>query len=114
MVSRKFGAIFKRILAAIVMIPIAVTVLYVGSPYIEVLAIVVGGLLAWEWANMLSSPVKSSYYVTAYIITLAVAIWSYNATVISVTTLVSTVLVWYLADKEKGRSFYLQPLLYPV
>lgn len=101
MVSRKFGAIFKRVLAAIVMIPIAVVALYTGSPYIEVLAIVVGGLLSWEWANMLAAPQRSSYYVTAYLITLAVAIWSYNATVIAVTTLVSTVLVWYLANKEK-------------
>ena len=36
MVSRRLGAIAKRILAAIVMIPVAVDVLYIGSPYVEV------------------------------------------------------------------------------
>ena len=91
MVSRKLGAIAKRILAAIVMIPIAVDVLYIGSPYVEVLAIVVGGLLAWEWANLLSAQ-KASAYVAAYMMSLAVSLWSYNFavlfTMIAVTSLV--------------------------
>ena len=78
MVSRKFGAITKRILAAIVMIPIAIETLYMGSPYIEVLAIIVGGLLAWEWANMLSASNTASYYVTAYMMGLSTAVWGNN------------------------------------
>ena len=61
MVSRKLGALAKRILAAVVMIPIAVDVLYIGSPYVEVLAVVVGGLLAWEWANLLSTQKSSDF-----------------------------------------------------
>ena len=81
MVSRKFAAITKRVLAAIVMIPIAIDVLYIGSPYVEVLATVVGSLLAWEWANMVPSK-NPSTFVTGYIISLAVAIWGYNFSVI--------------------------------
>lgn len=103
MVSRKFGAIFKRILAAIVMIPIAIVTLYVGSPYVEVLAIVVGGLLSWEWANMLSVPHKASYYVTAYIMSLAIAIWSYNSSVILTMIAVISIVVWLISEKEKHR-----------
>ena len=101
MVSRKFGAITKRVLAAIVMIPIAIVTLYVGSPYVEVLAIVVGGLLAWEWANMLSTPNKASYYVTAYIMSLAIAIWSYNFSVILTMMALISLVVWFIAEKDK-------------
>lgn len=103
MVSRKFGAITKRILAAIIMIPIAVEVLYIGSPYVEVLAVVVGGLLAWEWANLLSSQ-KSSAYVTAYMMSLAVSLWSYNFAVLFSMMAITSLVVWFMAEKEKRRS----------
>ncbi|MBO6281540.1 MAG: phosphatidate cytidylyltransferase [Alphaproteobacteria bacterium] len=103
MVSRKFGAITKRILAAIVMIPIAIETLYVGSPYIEILAVIVGGLLAWEWANMLSAPETASHYVTAYIISLASSIWTYDFAVVLPMIAVVTLVVWVIADKEKHR-----------
>ena len=103
MVSRKFGAITKRILAAIVMIPIAIETLYVGSPYIEILAVMVGGLLAWEWANMLSAPETASNYITAYIISLASSIWTYNFAVVLPMIAVVTLVVWVIADKEKHR-----------
>lgn len=102
MVSRKFAAITKRVLAAIVMIPIAIDVLYIGSPYVEVLATVVGSLLAWEWANMVPSK-NPSTFVTGYIISLAVAIWGYNFSVILPTICLATLFVWAIAAKEKRR-----------
>ncbi len=102
MVSRKFGAIAKRVLAAIVMIPIAIDVLYIGSPYVEVLAIVVGGLLAWEWANMVPNQ-NPSTYVTAYIMSLAVAIWGYNFAVVIPMICITTLFTWMIAIKEKRR-----------
>lgn len=101
MVSRKFGAITKRILAAIVMIPIALEALYLGSPFIEALAVVVGGLLAWEWAAMLSKPETSSYYVTAYMISLAVSIWNTDLA-LPIIAIVSF-FVWFIAYDEKYR-----------
>lgn len=103
MVSRKFGALAKRILAAVVMIPIAVDVLYIGSPYVEVLAVVVGGLLAWEWANLLSSQ-KASAYVAAYVMSLAVSLWSYNFAVLFTMIAITSLVVWFIAEKEKHRS----------
>jgi len=103
MVSRKMGAMIKRILAALVMIPIAVVTLYFGSPYVEVLAVMVGGLLAWEWANLLSSPQKASHYVTAYMITLAVSIWGYNFSLIIPIICITSMVVYMLAEKEKYR-----------
>lgn len=103
MVSRKFGAITKRVLAAIVMIPIAIEALYVGSPLIEVLAIIVGGLLSWEWANMLASPETKSYYVTAFIMSLAISIWTYNFSVVIPMIAAITLVVWFVAEKEKFR-----------
>ena len=112
MVSRKMGAIIKRVLAAIVMIPIAIVTLYVGSPFVEVLAIVVGGLLAWEWANMLSAVQTSSRYVTAYMITLATAIWAYNPMLIISIMAVITLLTWLMAKKEKHRKLLTLGVVY--
>lgn len=103
MVSRKMGAMIKRVLAAAVMIPIAIITLYIGSPFVEVLAITVGGFLAWEWANMLSTPHTSSYYVTAYMMALATAIWAYNFAVILPMIAIISLFVWALAEKEKHR-----------
>lgn len=103
MVSRKFGAITKRVLAAIVMIPIAIETLYVGSPYIEVLAVIVGGFLAWEWANMLSLPQTASYYVTAYMMGLSTAVWGSNLPLIFTVLGFITLFVWFIAHKEKHR-----------
>ncbi len=103
MVSRKMGAMIKRVLAAIVMIPIAIVTLYVGSPYVEVLAIIVGGLLAWEWANMLASTGKTAHYVVAYMMSLAISIWAYNFEVIIPMILIISLFVWQIAEKEKFR-----------
>lgn len=99
----KFNSLIKRILTAIVMIPIAIYVLYVGSPYVEVLAIIVGGLLAWEWANLLSSPQKTSHFVTAYMISLAVSRWGFNFSLIIPIICIISFFVWLLAAKEKNR-----------
>ena len=104
MVSRKFGAITKRVLAAIVMIPIAIETLYMGSPYIEALAIIVGGLLAWEWANMLSSSHTSSSYVTAYMMGLSVGVWGNNPPLIFYMLAIISFFVWGIAYKEKHRA----------
>ncbi|MBQ9035062.1 MAG: phosphatidate cytidylyltransferase [Alphaproteobacteria bacterium] len=101
MVSRKFGAITKRILAAIVMIPIALEALYLGSPFIEALAIVVGGLLAWEWATMLSKAETTSYYVTAYMISLAISVWSTDLALPMIA--IVTFFTWFIANEEKHR-----------
>ena len=101
MVSRKFGAITKRILAAIVMIPIALEALYLGSPFIEALAVVVGGLLAWEWATMLSKRETASYYVTAYMISLAISVWSTDLAMPMIA--IVTFFTWFSTDGEKHR-----------
>lgn len=103
MVSRKFDVIAKRVMAALVMIPVVIMTIYIGSPYIEVLAAIVGGLLAWEWANMLATPTRASYYVTAYMIGLAGSVWGYNFSLILPMLLLISLVVWHLAEKEKYR-----------
>lgn len=102
MEKHEIGSMVKRILAAVVMVPIAVEVLYVGSPYVEVLAVIVGGLLAWEWAKMLSRANAASY-VTGYMISLAVSLWSYNFAVILSLIVITSLVVWFIAAKEKHR-----------
>lgn len=103
MESHKLSSITKRILAAMVMIPVAIEVLYVGSPYVEVLAVIVGGLVAWEWANMTSLK-RASIYVTGYMMSLAVAIWGYNFTVIIPMIFMTSLVIWFMASKEKYRA----------
>lgn len=104
MENTKLGSFAKRVLAAAVMIPVAIDVLYIGSPYVELLAIVAGGLLAWEWANMLSGINRASVYVTAYMMALSVSVWSYNFEVFFTMAAVVSLVVWFVAAREKHRS----------
>ena len=52
---------------------------------------------------MLSSPQKASYYVTAYMMGLAVSIWGYNFSLIIPIICVISLVVYLLADREKHR-----------
>jgi phosphatidate cytidylyltransferase len=42
----------KRVLSALVLIPIALAAIWFGAPYLIVLVTAVGGVLAWEWARL--------------------------------------------------------------
>lgn len=48
----KKSSLFKRVATALVLAPLTIALIYAGSPWINVLALVFGAMLSWEWAHM--------------------------------------------------------------
>ncbi len=46
------SALRKRIISAVILVPLALVAVVLGSPYWNLLVAVMGGLMAWEWARM--------------------------------------------------------------
>lgn len=103
--TKKMGSLKKRILTALVMLPVVIGALWAGYPFVDVLTLVVGALLAWEWANMVPSR-KPAVYNTAYMISLAVSLLVYNTAMIISAIVLTTLFVW-LKSKNEERRFLL-------
>lgn len=73
MEKSKLNTLLKRIISALVLIPVTIWCLYAGYPYIQVFALIVGTLFSWEWANMVPNK-RSSFYTALYTAVLAVAV----------------------------------------
>lgn len=96
----KIENITKRTLAALVMLPVVIGALWFGYPYIDILALFVGILLSWEWANMVPSR-KPLVYFGAYVLSLCVSIFVLTTLAIAFTILLATIFVYFRARKEK-------------
>ena len=65
MESSKLSKLTKRIVTALIMIPVVIAALYLGFPYLHMVAVVIASLMAWEWAHMIpnkNAPVYSIAY----------------------------------------------------
>ena len=99
---KKMNSFVKRTITALVMLPVVVGALWQGYPFVDVLALLVGVLLAWEWANMASDRTAGAY-LSAYAISVAVSLLVYDAAVVAATVLLAAVYVWFKARKEEHR-----------
>jgi len=105
--AKKSSSLVKRILTALVMLPVAILALWIGYPFVDVLALIVGVLLAWEWGNMIPNRIPSTYIAT-YIVSLAVSLFVYDTPMkISVIVLVS----FFAWLKSKGEQYRLLLIL---
>jgi phosphatidate cytidylyltransferase len=96
------GSLLIRTLAALVMLPVVIGALWVGYPYVDALLLVVGALLSWEWSSMMK-PENPSAYSNAYIVSLAVAVLTYDPRVIVSVIVLTSVFVWLKAKNEPHR-----------
>ncbi len=101
--GKKLGSLTKRILAAIVMLPVAIGALWGGYPFVDVLALVVGAILAWEWANMVSSR-QPLTYMASYIVALAISLFVYDTPMIISSIVLISFFVWFKAKGESHRN----------
>lgn len=98
----KMGSLAKRTLAALVMLPVVIGALWAGYPFVDVLTLLVGALLAWEWGNMVPNRSPSAY-TTSYIISLAVSLLVYDMMMVISAILLVSLYVWLKAGKERHR-----------
>ncbi|MBO7097195.1 MAG: phosphatidate cytidylyltransferase [Alphaproteobacteria bacterium] len=98
--TKKMSSLQKRILTTLVMLPIVIGALWSGYPYVDVLTLTVGVLLAFEWATMVPSS-KPMVYFGAYVLSLATSVFLYESQAIVLTIVFSTLFVYLKARKEK-------------
>lgn len=73
MEKSKLISIMKRIITTLVLVPLTIGVLYIGYPFVQLFALLVGTLMAWEWVNMVPNR-NAVTYALIYTFVLAVAI----------------------------------------
>lgn len=98
MENPKLSPLMKRLITAFLLVPFAISVLIVGSPLFEICLILVGILLAWEWASMVPSKDKV-FYLGAYAFVVAVVVGfpkGWSLVIIALTTA-------YVFWKSKGE-----------
>lgn len=102
--SKKSG-VWKRILSTLILAPLVLGALYHGWTTTLILVLLVGTILAWEWAEMIpnkhSSVYALSYQAALFVTTAFIYPWyiGYPLSVIFAITL----FVWWKAKDEKHR-----------
>lgn len=102
MEKSKLNKIIKRVVTALVMIPVVIGALYVGFPYLHLAALIFGGLMAWEWSTMIPNKNAVVYAVT-YSLCIVSAIVFPSALGIALLTLGSAVFIWLKSKEENHR-----------
>lgn len=98
----KLNKFIKRAVTAVILIPIVIGVLYIGFPYLHLMAAIFGCMMAWEWATMIPNK-KAVVYAVTYALCIVSAIVFPSALAITILTLGSAVFVWYKAKDEQHR-----------
>lgn len=111
MEKSKTSSIVKRILTAGVLIPVTIGVLYAGFPYVQIMALVFGGMMAWEWSNMVPNK-KAGTYGIIYALSVVTAIFAFCPIAISIVVLGCSLLVWMKAKEESRRYLLTLGVLY--
>lgn len=104
------NSIMKRILSSLVIVAVLAGVIYMGSPVLEMGVLLVGILLAWEWANMVPNK-GNGLYLGAYVFALSVFVASFSLWSLGAIAL-TAIWVWYKAKNEPRRGLLTLGVVY--
>lgn len=99
----KHSSIFKRVITALVLAPLTIVVIYFGAPYLNIMALVFGAMLAWEWAHMVPNG-NTPVYAVAYTVSLAASVLMNCPFAIGAVIVGATLFVWKKAAAESRRN----------
>ena len=102
MAKTELTSLQKRILTSLIMIPIVIGALQSGHPYVDILVFIVGAMLSWEWASMVSNK-KSSVYAVCYTFAMGCSLLVFNRWVLIATIALTTLFVFIKAKEEQHR-----------
>ncbi len=111
MEKTKLKSLIKRTVTSLILAPMVIWCLFAGYPFIQLLALLAGALLSWEWAQMVPS-VRGAFYAVLYTFVVTVAIfmgpsWPYFCTLAA-----GMVLAWYKARGEARRNLLVLGVAY--
>ena len=99
----KKSSLFKRVVTAVVLAPLTIGLIYAGTPWINVLALVFGAMLSWEWAHMVPNK-NTPVFATIYTTSLAASVLLTCPLAIAVVIVGATLLAWLKAKGEERRN----------
>lgn len=102
MEKSKLNSFVKRTVTSIILVPLVAAALYVGYPFVHLLALLFGTMLAWEWTKMTpnNNPVVYALVYTFVLVTsILTGIWE----VFFIALVCGMLLVRYKAGKEQWR-----------
>lgn len=102
MEKSKLTSIFKRIVTALILVPVTIGVLYVGYPFVQLFALLAGTLMAWEWVTMVPNK-HPTVYALVYTFVLAVSILTGVWSAYFVCLFLGMLWVWLKAKNEEWR-----------
>jgi phosphatidate cytidylyltransferase len=100
------NSMIKRIISAAIMIPLVLAAIYYGRPYMQILAITFGGLLAWEWEYMVNNK-RSGIFSIIYAIAMCSSVLLFESVIGMAIILVGTTLITYIKAKDEKERFLL-------
>lgn len=103
MEKSKKSSLIKRTITALILAPITIAAIYFGHPYLNVLALVAGAALAWEWDNMVPNR-GATVYIVCYVTALAATVLMTSPLMIALVIIGATLLVWNKAKGEVRRN----------
>ena len=103
MEKSKLNSLVKRIVTALVLVPLTVSCLWAGYPFVQLLAMTFGSMLAWEWAHMVPNQ-RGAFYATLYTVVLAVAVMLGSWTAYFIVLFAGVVLAWIKSGDENRRN----------
>ena len=92
----------RRTVVALIMAPVVIGSIVFGFPYYSLLLLMVGGMLSWEWSNMLASD-RKAVYATVYTLSMATFVMMQSLLGILLILLFSIALVGIKARNEKHK-----------
>ncbi|MDD4557159.1 MAG: phosphatidate cytidylyltransferase [Alphaproteobacteria bacterium] len=106
----KLNSFGKRVVTALIMALLGFFIIYKGTPLVEVSALLIGILLAWEWSKMIPNK-NQSFYMGSYVFSLVcclayASIWSLGILVLT------TLFVWFKSKGEEKRKLLTLGVVY--
>lgn len=101
--TQKSNGWLRRIGASLVMLPVVVGALYFGYPAVDVLILLAGVLLCWEWTGMMKSR-RTAVYLSAYLFSLAICLFVFNPYLNVAVIVLTSLFVWFRARDEEHRN----------
>jgi len=100
------NSMLKRVISAAIMIPLVIAAIYFGKPYMQILAITFGGLLAWEWEYMVNNK-RNGIFSIIYAIVMCSSVLLFESMIGMAIILVGATIITYIKAKTEKERFLL-------
>ena len=105
------SSLFKRIFMSLLLIPAVLAILFAGYPYVQMFVMMVGFLLAWEWATIVPNK-RPLMYALSYAGLTTVFVFTPFFLPMLLSLLLVSVLLWVKSRGEEKRKLLMLGAFY--